>query len=250
MTNVGAYRKQSGNLSGTDFYQIPNFRKIVKPVHTNTVVGANYRAPAYPQSVFGFASFLDQIAHELGINPSTCSCATAFRNTKARFPSPRTISRSASSRGRSASAGAKNGISPAPWAASRSTASAWRWVVIHSGRAWGRAIRVNPDGTAHLLVGVTDIGTGASTMAIIAAEALGIPLNQIQVTNGDTDVTPARGRVGQPYHAVYRPGSDRRGGGCAPASFRARRRTVKGEGGVDLREGQVFAKSDPAAEAS
>ena len=27
-------------------------------------------------------------------------------------------------------------------------------------------------------------------MAIIAAEALGIPLNQIQLTNGDTDVTP------------------------------------------------------------
>ena len=27
-------------------------------------------------------------------------------------------------------------------------------------------------------------------MAIIAAEALGIPLSQIQLTNGDTDVTP------------------------------------------------------------
>ena len=27
VTNMGAYRKQSGNLSGTDFYQIPNFRK-------------------------------------------------------------------------------------------------------------------------------------------------------------------------------------------------------------------------------
>src|SRR5206468_10901068 len=52
-------------------------------------------------------------------------------------------------------------------------------------------IHIHADGSAHLLVGVTDIGTGAkSTMAIIAAEALGIPLNQIQVTNGDTDVTP------------------------------------------------------------
>src|SRR5438094_389944 len=67
VTNMGAYRKQSGNLSGTDFYQIPNFKKVILPVHTNTVVAANYRAPAYPQSVFGFASFLDQIAFELGI---------------------------------------------------------------------------------------------------------------------------------------------------------------------------------------
>ena len=57
VTNMGAYRKQSGNLSGTDFYNIPNFKKVIKPVHTNTVVAANYRAPAYPQSVFGFASF-------------------------------------------------------------------------------------------------------------------------------------------------------------------------------------------------
>ena len=69
VTNMGAYRKQSGNLSGTDFYNIPNFKKVVKPVHTNTVVAANYRAPAYPQSVFGFASFLDQIAFELRLNP-------------------------------------------------------------------------------------------------------------------------------------------------------------------------------------
>src|ERR671925_89237 len=52
-------------------------------------------------------------------------------------------------------------------------------------------IRVNPDGTAHVLVGVSDIGTGAkTTMAIVASEALGIPLNQIQLTNGDTDITP------------------------------------------------------------
>ena len=28
VTNMGAYRKQSGNLSGTDFYNIPNFKKI------------------------------------------------------------------------------------------------------------------------------------------------------------------------------------------------------------------------------
>ena len=77
VTNMGAYRKQSGNLSGTDFYQIPNFKKLIKPVRTNTVVAANYRAPAYPQSVFGFASFLDQIAYELGINPLDMFMRTA-----------------------------------------------------------------------------------------------------------------------------------------------------------------------------
>ena len=52
-------------------------------------------------------------------------------------------------------------------------------------------IRLNRDATAHVIVGVVDIGTGAkSTMAIIASEALGIPLDQIQLASGDTDVTP------------------------------------------------------------
>ena len=69
VTNMGAYRKSTGNLSGTGSYEVPNFEKVVTPVHTNTVVAANYRAPAGPQSVFGVASMLDQIAHELGINP-------------------------------------------------------------------------------------------------------------------------------------------------------------------------------------
>src|SRR5438132_12589592 len=86
VTNIGAYRKQSGNLSGTDFYQIPNFKKVIKPVHTNTVVAANYRAPAYPQSVFGFASFLDHIAYELGINPLDMFMKNRIRMSKNKTP--------------------------------------------------------------------------------------------------------------------------------------------------------------------
>ena len=82
-------------------------------------------------------------------------------------------------------------------------------------------IRVNPDGTAHVLVGVTDIGTGAkSTMAIIASEALGIPLNQIQLTNGDTDATPySVGESGSRTTSLYRTGRDRRGRGRSEADF-------------------------------
>ena len=66
---MGPYRKGSGGLSGTDFYQAPNFKKVINPTYTNTIVAANFRAPPYPQSVFGVASMLDEIAYELGINP-------------------------------------------------------------------------------------------------------------------------------------------------------------------------------------
>jgi xanthine dehydrogenase molybdenum-binding subunit len=110
-------------------------------------------------------------------------------------------------------------------------------------------IRVNPDGTAHLLVGVTDIGTGAkTTMAIIAAEALGIPLNRIQVTNGDTDVTPySVGESGSrttPFTgpAVIAAAEDVRRQIFALAAGQLKAKADD----LDLRDGQVFVKAGPA----
>ena len=42
-----------------------------------------------------------------------------------------------------------------------------------------------------MLVGATDLGTGADTvLGQIAAEVLGVSLNDIQVYSSDTDVTP------------------------------------------------------------
>jgi CO/xanthine dehydrogenase Mo-binding subunit len=110
-------------------------------------------------------------------------------------------------------------------------------------------IRINPDGSAHLLVGVTDIGTGAkTTMAIIAAEALGIALNQLQVTNGDTDVTPySVGESGSrttPFTgpAVIAAAEDVRKQIFAIAAGQLKAKPED----LDLRDGQVFVKSDPS----
>jgi xanthine dehydrogenase YagR molybdenum-binding subunit len=52
-------------------------------------------------------------------------------------------------------------------------------------------LRVGGDGRFTLYVGVTDIGPGAkTTMGMIAAEELGVPLSMIDVVWGDTDRTP------------------------------------------------------------
>jgi CO/xanthine dehydrogenase Mo-binding subunit len=250
VTNVGAYRKQSGNLSGTDFYQIPNFKKVIKPVHTNTVVGANYRAPAYPQSVFGFASFLDQIAHELGINPVDMFMRNRIQKYKSKLPFTSNYLEQC----------IIEGSKRIGWSEKWHKPGATGGVKKHGiGMALGgypfrpglgaATIRINPDGSAHLLVGVTDIGTGAkSTMAIIAAEALGIPLNQIQVTNGDTDVTPySVGESGSRTTsftgpAVIAAAEDVRKQIFAVAAPQLK---VKAEE-LDLRDGQVFVKSEPS----
>ena len=52
-------------------------------------------------------------------------------------------------------------------------------------------LSLGQDGSLKLYVGVVDIGTGAkTTMALIASRHLGIPLERIEVTWGDTDLVP------------------------------------------------------------
>jgi CO/xanthine dehydrogenase Mo-binding subunit len=51
-------------------------------------------------------------------------------------------------------------------------------------------VKLNSDGTVNVITGTADIGGNQkSTMAIIAAEELGVPLEAVAVTSADTDVT-------------------------------------------------------------
>jgi len=69
-------------------------------------------------------------------------------------------------------------------------------VVIHgsgiAGLDMGAAtIKMNDDGSFNLLIGATDLGTGSDTiLAQMAAEQLGVPINDIIVYSSDTDFTP------------------------------------------------------------
>lgn len=55
----------------------------------------------------------------------------------------------------------------------------------------GASIKINDDGSFNLLVGATDLGTGADTvLSQIAAEVLGVPLEDIIIYSSDTDMTP------------------------------------------------------------
>jgi CO/xanthine dehydrogenase Mo-binding subunit len=58
-------------------------------------------------------------------------------------------------------------------------------------------IKLDPDGTVELMNGLNDTGGGQkTTMGIIAAEELGVPLDMVQVTTGDTDSTTDTGVAG------------------------------------------------------
>jgi len=52
-------------------------------------------------------------------------------------------------------------------------------------------LKMNDDGSFNLLIGATDLGTGSDTiLGQIAAEVLGIPLEDVIVYSSDTDFTP------------------------------------------------------------
>ena len=53
------------------------------------------------------------------------------------------------------------------------------------------SIKMNDDGSFNLLIGATDLGTGSDTvLGQMAAETLGVPLEDIIVYSSDTDFTP------------------------------------------------------------
>lgn len=55
----------------------------------------------------------------------------------------------------------------------------------------GASIKINDDGSFNVLVGATDLGTGSDTvLGQIAAEVLGVPLQDIIIYSSDTDMTP------------------------------------------------------------
>ena len=55
----------------------------------------------------------------------------------------------------------------------------------------GASIKMNDDGSFNLLVGATDLGTGSDTvLAQMAAEVLGVPIEDMICYSSDTDFTP------------------------------------------------------------
>lgn len=189
---MGPYRKGAGGIAGTELYQCPNVETVVHPVYTNMAVSANYRGPAYPQGVFGIESLMDHIANELKIDPVEFRLKNLTRKYRDAIPYTSNgladcIRRGAETiewkkRWHPAGAGAgplKRGVGLAMGCFSSSL-----------GRS-SAVIDLDSRGRYTVHVGVTDCGTGAkTTMAMIAAEELAVPLNQIEVVWGDTDRCP------------------------------------------------------------
>jgi len=191
-SNMGAYLRSNGGVSGPQNYAAPNIRSEVYRVISNTSVGANYRGPSGPQGAFAIESAMDDIAERLGMDPVEFRLKNVVKD--------RWGNRTLTSNGLAECI--RRGAEAIGWVEkrreyARQTGPVRRGVGMAIG-SWGAElgpssaeVKLLPDGSVKLLVGVTDIGTGAKTvMGLIAAETLGVPLGSISVVWGDTDLAP------------------------------------------------------------
>jgi CO/xanthine dehydrogenase Mo-binding subunit len=161
-------------------------------VYTNTAVAANYRAPAYPQGVFGIESLMDHIAHELKIDPVEFRVQNATRKYHDELPYTSYGLEECIRRGAELFEWRRRWRPPASdsGVVKRGIGMAMGSFGARVGRS-SAVIRLDSAGRYAVHVGVTDVGSGAkTTMALIAAEALGVPLERISVVSGDTDRCP------------------------------------------------------------
>ncbi|HUA18912.1 MAG TPA: xanthine dehydrogenase family protein molybdopterin-binding subunit [Bryobacteraceae bacterium] len=191
-SGMGPHRKSSGDIAGVELYKCANVEKSVYPVYTNMAVSANLRGPAYPQGIFGIESLMDHIAYSLHMDPVEFRVKNMTRMYHDNVPFTSFGLEDCVRRGAEAFEWKQRWH--APGAGDGPVKHGVGMAMGAFSAAMGRssaAIDLDSKGMYHLHVGVTDIGTAAkTTMALIAAEALEVPLEKIDVVWGDTGTCP------------------------------------------------------------
>ena len=193
--DVGAYLgagPNSGVGHGLGAYNIPNFRLRSYGVYTNKIYVGSYRASGVADMTFAVESHTDNIARELGMDPWEFRMKNALKEgdtsvNGARIPRnglAETLLAVKERLGLPKKLGEDRGVGLAicEWRSGSGPSTA--------------AISLNEDGTVSLLTGSVDISGSDTSLAAIAAETLGLPLDKVVVAKRDTDLAPFTGPSG------------------------------------------------------
>jgi putative selenate reductase molybdopterin-binding subunit len=215
LENTGAYGTHAltvmsvtGNRA-LSLYRCPNLRYEARAVYTNLAVAGAFRGYGCPQGFFALESHIDEIALALGEDPLELRQRNhvqegdeqpiaevlgegkeGHRQVIRSCGLPQAIQAGAKAIGWSRR---RKKLRPTTGVVRRGIGMA---IVMQASGIpgvdmGGASIKMNEDGSFNLLVGATDIGTGADTMFCqIAAEALGVPIEKIIPYSSDTDMTP------------------------------------------------------------
>ncbi len=191
-SGMGPYKKGRGDIAGSEVYQCPNVETSLSTVYTNMAVSANYRAPAYPQGVFAIESLIDDIAAKLNMDPVEFRLKNMTRKFQDKVAYTSYGLEDCVRKGAEAFEWKKNWHVPGVGDGPVKRGVGMGMGMFGSSLGYSAAlIQLDGNGIYHLYVGVTDCGTAAkTTMSMIAAEELGVPLEKVQVNSGDTATCP------------------------------------------------------------
>lgn len=190
---AGAYMVggEGSNTSGIyqKLYCCENVRTEQTVVYTNTGPAVAFRAPGWVEGAFALESAMDELARRLGMDPVELrrkNYTGEDQQAGKPYTSPDSL-RHCYDRATEAF-GWSSYEKPAPEGSKRRgigfAAHDWGGSGYPPGYAW---VKLNTDGTADVVTGTQDIGTGTRTgLAQVAAEELGFPLEKVALHLGDT----------------------------------------------------------------
>jgi putative selenate reductase molybdopterin-binding subunit len=201
-----------------EYRKSPNIRFYADIVYTNTPPAGAYRGYGVPQGYWPLDRHIENIARKMGFDPIEFRLKNAIRPgeyhpfstawNEGREPRPEIIHtvglEQCVAQGRAAigwddkfrntewHVGAG---SPRPYPPNKrkgiGVAMVMQGTAIPYLDMGGASIKMNDDGSFNLLVGATDLGTGSDTVLTqMAAEVLGVPVEDMITYSSDTDFTP------------------------------------------------------------
>jgi xanthine dehydrogenase YagR molybdenum-binding subunit len=193
ISGAGAYAYFPPAVGGPvrQLYSCPNVRAEQYTVFTNTGPMSAFRGPGYVEGTFALESAMDELARRLGMDPVTLRMKNySDRNQVTGQPYSTKGLQEAYERG----------AQIIHWQERKGeTRGARRRGFGMASQIWGGSggppayalVKLNTDGSATVLSGTQDLGTGTKTaLAQIAAEELGLAMEEISVEIGDTQMAP------------------------------------------------------------
>ena len=171
-----------GTMTALACYDTPNFRITGYDVVTNSPKVAAYRAPGAPIVAFAVESCIDELALELGLDPIAVREKNAVRDgmRAAYGPTFRNIGYVET----------LEAIRDHPHYQAPLGPNQGRGVAVgfwfNAGGESTAAVHINDDGSAVVATGNPDIGGSRAGMAMMAAEALGLPVEKVRPIIADT----------------------------------------------------------------
>jgi CO/xanthine dehydrogenase Mo-binding subunit len=171
-----------GCMTALACYDVPNFLITGYDVVNNTPKVAAYRAPGAPISAFGVESAVDELAGKLGMDPIALRLKNAVRDgVKAAYgPTYRNIGYV-----ETLEAIADHPHYRAPLGRNQGRGLAVGFWFNVGGESTA-AVNIVDDGSAVVISGNPDIGGSRASMAMMAAEVLGLPVERVRPIVADT----------------------------------------------------------------